>query len=72
MIKVTLGDEKPPHDYPCIKIARVTQRIVLFTERGVGICLSYKEYPSDVGHFRNSWAEDEFDLYPGPITLKNE
>ena len=73
MIKVNCKDGIEPvkEEYPCLKRAAYSGRIVLFTAPKTG----YELHGGDLIHnFHDSqtWEEEGFQLYTGPLELSNE
>ena len=73
MIKVNCkdGSESVKEEYPCLKKARASGRIILFTAPRTGSELQ-GGYSLTTFQHATGWIEEDFQLYTGTIELSNE
>jgi hypothetical protein len=60
--------------YPCLKVHKDRNTgtlIVLFTQELVGLVVG-PTASNGVGYTCDHWAEDEFELFDGTVTLENK
>ncbi len=78
MLKSTHTNTKPvsKKEYPCLKRYHKDGNdfVVLFTDKKTGTCVSVNETGNSwgfrfVGEHLDTWAEDQFTLYTGTVTI---
>lgn len=71
-MKVTVVKKgKERETYPCLKIERVTDLVVLFTSSKCGTVVSKgKQMP--FGQYYSTWYPEDFEPFHGRVTLSTE
>ena len=73
-MKVTIN-EKPTQEkaeYPCLKVATDTGRVVLFTSESAGTVVYERISYWGMGHYSDKWYKQDFTPFNGSITLEND
>jgi hypothetical protein len=69
MITVNVQPIKEESTYPVIKKHIPSGRVVLFIRIKTGISLGGTSSVNDVGYYSDIWAEQEFEVFQGTITV---
>lgn len=69
----TIETREVEEDYPCLKVSKLLNIIVLFSSARTGVVV-YKgpNGTHDVGHLHTSWSEYNFARCKDKVTLSND
>jgi hypothetical protein len=65
-------NSKISSEFPCLKIKKSLNLVVLFNSHGTGMCINSGGEHNKVGEFRTDWNEFSFELLNDSILLKNK
>ena len=71
-MKVEVKDKVSEIKFPCLMVTEEYDVIVLFTSSTKGICVMSDHPNFKVGEYSNGWVIENFKLFDGEITLKND
>lgn len=60
------------NEYPCLKIHKEQEFIVLFSAKNVGMVIWSINTNRIVGYFSQYWYDDDFSYTEGDITISNK